>query len=126
MNQLGPVHLTDLADVARLGGDSTVALQVLSAIERRFPATEQAGQARFLSGRILLQLGRSAEAATVFESYLGAHPDGPLSTEALGRLLEIHVNDGDTEGARRIAQRYLKRAPNGPYRRLARSLIVER
>jgi TolA-binding protein len=103
-----------------------VALQVLSAIERRFPATEQAGQAQFLSGRILVQLGRRREAATVFERYLGAHPDGTLSTEALGRLLEIHANDGDTERARRIAERYLKRAPDGPYRRLARSLIVER
>jgi TolA-binding protein len=126
IDELGPVPLADLADVARLGGDLPVALQVLTAIQRRFPETEQAEQAQFLSGRILVQLGRGPEAATVFESYLGAHPDGQLSTEALGRLLELRANDGDTARARRLAERYLQRAPNGPYRRLARSLILER
>jgi TolA-binding protein len=124
--ELGPVLLTDLADVARLSGDLQVALQVLSAIERRFPATKEAQQAQFLSGRILVQLGRSREAVKVFESYLGTHPDGTLSTEALGRLLEIHANEGNTDRARPIAERYLERAPNGPYRRLARSLIGKR
>lgn len=126
IDELGPMQLTDLADVARLGGDLPAALQVLAGIQRRFPESEQAAQAQFLSGRILVQLGRRPEAAAVFESYLGAHPDGPLSTEALGRLLEIRANDGQTEQARRLAEHYLQRAPNGPYRRLARSLIPER
>jgi TolA-binding protein len=125
-NELEAAQLADLADVARLGGDLNLALDVLSSIEQRFPATEHASLARFLSGRVLVQLGRRGEAAAVFESYLAVHPDGTYGTEALGRLLELHAQRGDTARARSLAERYLQRAPDGPYRRLARSLTLER
>jgi TolA-binding protein len=122
---LGAVELADLADTARLAGDAAAALTVLHALERRFPDTSQARQARFLIGRVLLQTGNAAGAVSAFERYLQANPSGTYSTEAMGRLVELYNQRGDSARARDMARRYLARAPHGPYQRLARSLISE-
>jgi hypothetical protein len=37
--------------------------------------------------------------------------------------MELHSGRGDTERARAMAKRYLERAPDGPYKRLAISLL---
>ena len=124
--ELGAADLADLADVARLGGDPAAALVLLRALEQRFFGTEQARQAQFLIGRVLVQLGRVSEAQAAFERYLAANPDGTYSTEAMGRLLELYVKGGDTARSRAMAERYLERAPAGPYQRLARSLTSGR
>lgn len=123
---LGPRQLIELSDVARLGGDAALALRILGALERRFPNTAASAEASFLTGRLLLQSGRRAEATAAFERYLQRSGRGVYTSEALGRLMELYAHRGDSAKARATAERYLSLAPNGPYRRLARSLTSGR
>jgi hypothetical protein len=45
--------------------------------------------------------------------------------EAMGRLLESQVAQGERGAARRTAERYLEKYPSGPYARLAHSQLPE-
>jgi TolA-binding protein len=74
--QLDAAALADLADSARLGGDPSAALQLLAALERRFPASEWASRASFLSGRLLERQKRHADAILAFERHLERDPEG--------------------------------------------------
>jgi outer membrane protein assembly factor BamD (BamD/ComL family) len=67
--------------------------------------------------------GDTTAAIGSFESYLAQRGASPYATEAIGRLMELYSGRGDTERARAMAERYLDRAPNGPYKRLALSLV---
>jgi hypothetical protein len=124
-SSLGAQELAELADAARLGGATSEALLSLSALERRFPATQQGRQASFLIGRVLLVNGRVSDAIDAFERYRRTSPNGTYSTECIGRLMELYAKQGDTIRARDMAKLYLTRAPNGPYQRLARSLLSQ-
>jgi TolA-binding protein len=122
-SSLGAEELAELADAARLAGATSEALLSLRALERRFPSTQQGRQASFLIGRVLLVNGRVSEAIDAFERYRQANPNGTYGTESIGRLMELYAKQDDTVRARDMARQYLARAPNGPYRRLARSLL---
>lgn len=121
--ELDAAALADLADVARLGGDSSLNVRVLRALRARFPGTSQASRGAFLLGRALALAGNQREAAAAFEAHLAEDPNGAHSVEALGRLMELYSELGDRARARTRAERYLERAPTGPYQRLARSLV---
>jgi hypothetical protein len=43
--------------------------------------------------------------------------------DAVGRLMEARQRQGDLEGARADAERYLQRFPKGPYAGLAKRLL---
>jgi hypothetical protein len=76
-----------------------------------------------LLGRVHALRGDHPAAIVAFESYLGKGAGSArYSSEAMGRLMELHSAAGDAERARAMARRYLASAPDGPYRRLARSL----
>lgn len=122
--QLDAAALADLADSARLGGDPSAALRLLGALERRFPASKSATLASFLSGRLLARQGLHAEAISAFERHLERDPDGMYASETRGRLMEAYTATGDHQRARALAKAYLARYPEGPYQRLARSLIA--
>jgi tetratricopeptide (TPR) repeat protein len=124
LGELDARALSDLADVARLGGDSSLNVRVLRTLRARFPGTLQASRAAFLLGRALALAGNSREAAGAFEAHLAEDPDGAHAVEALGRLTELYSAMGDRARARKMAERYLERAPAGPYQRLARSLVL--
>jgi len=125
LGELAPGALAELAEAARLGGDPELAVRALTTLLRRFPGAPEAREGRFLLGRMQALRGDSAAAIAAFESYLGSGTTLLYANEALGRLMELYSARGDTELARGIAQRYLDRAPNGPYRRLARSLVAK-
>jgi ferric-dicitrate binding protein FerR (iron transport regulator) len=122
--ELDAGSLSDLADVARLGGDSSLNVRVLRTLRSRFPGTAQASRGAFLLGRALALGGNLREAALAFEAHLAEDPNGAHSIEALGRLMELYSDLGDRPRARSRAERYLERAPTGPYQRLARSLTA--
>lgn len=122
--RLDATALADLADSARLGGDPSAALHLLAALERRFPASESASRASFLSGRLLARQGRHAEAISAFERHLERDPDRTYASETRGRLMEAYAATGERQRARAQAEAYLARYPHGPYRLLARSLIA--
>lgn len=120
---LGPQALAELADTARLGGDSELAERAFAAVMRRFPESPQARNATFLSGRLHAANGDPATAQARFERYLALNPKGAYSIEATGRLVELYAGRGDAR-AKDAAKRYLERAPNGPYQRLCRSVLA--
>jgi TolA-binding protein len=123
LGELSPGALSELAEAARLGGDAELAARALTTLLRRFPGAPEAREGRFLLGRVHALRGDRAAAIDAFESYLGRGVSSVYANETLGRLMELYTARGDAERARGIARRYLERAPNGPYRRLAQSLV---
>lgn len=123
LGELPAKELAELADQARLRGDSELAIRALNALLTRFPASPEARSGRFLLGRVYALKGERAKATEAFERYL-ASGRGAYENEAVGRLIELYSARGDVEKARAMARRYLAQAPSGPYRRLAESLVA--
>lgn len=115
--------LAELGDAARLGGDDDLALRAFDALGRRFPASRQARDAMFLSGRVLASRGQHTAARRQFEAYVAGNARGGYLVEALGRLVEIYATTSDPR-AKPTARTYLERAPHGPYRRLCLSVLA--
>lgn len=118
--------LVDLADTARLGGDSGAALEALRALEARFASVAAARDSDFLVARLLAQRGETGSAIQRLTKYLERGEGARYSLEAMGRLVELHFRRGNQAQARTFARRYLERAPNGPYHRFAESVLEQR
>jgi ferric-dicitrate binding protein FerR (iron transport regulator) len=118
--------LSELADAARLGGDPALAIQALRVIEQRYPNSPAAISAPFLLGRIYAAKGDRNAAIAAFEQYLRKDSQATYANEAIGRLMGLYSSRGDAFDAAEMARRYLARAPRGPYRRQAASLVHER
>jgi TolA-binding protein len=125
LDELSAATLADVADAARLGGDPELAVRALGVLLRRFPGAPEARDGKFLLGRVQALRGDATAAIAAFESYLRPGGGTLYANEATGRLMELYSARGDTERARDMARRYLEKAPQGPYRRLARSLVPE-
>jgi transmembrane sensor len=125
LNELPPRILSEVADAARLGGDLELAVRALTLLIRRFPSAPEARDGQFLLGRVHALRGDSKNAIAAFEGYLQAGKTSRYANESVGRLMELHSAQGADERARAMARRYLEQAPDGPYRRLARSLVAE-
>jgi TolA-binding protein len=123
LGELSAGALAELAEAARLGGDPELAARALTTLLRRFPGAAEAREGRFLLGRVHAVRGDRRAAIEAFESYLRNGASSVYANETLGRLMELYSARGDAERAQDIARRYLERAPNGPYGRLARSLV---
>ncbi len=124
LNELPPRILSEVADAARLGGDLELAVRALTTLMRRFPSAPEARDGQFLLGRVHALRGDPKSASAAFEGYLKAGQASRYANEAVGRLMELHSARGDDERALAMAHRYLEQAPDGPYRRLARSLVA--
>ena len=128
-DRLNEVHartLAEVADAARLGGDPELAVRALLALMRRFPRAAEARDGKFLLGRVYALRGDAAAAISAFETYLKPGGSTRYENEAVGRLIGLYSARGDGELARGMASRYLRQAPDGPYRRLANSLVQRR
>ena len=120
------VELLSLADAARLSGETSRAVEALQTLRQRFPASTSAATAAFSLGRLAFEKrGAYAEAARWFATYLNEQPQGPLMGDAIGRLMEARDRGGDRPAARRDAERYLQRFPEGPYAGTARVILAE-
>ena len=120
------VELLSLADAARLSGETSRAVEALLMLRQRFPASTSAATAAFSLGRLAFEKrGAYAEAARWFATYLNEQPQGPLMGDAIGRLMEARDRAGDRPAARRDAERYLQRFPEGPYAGTARVILAE-
>lgn len=111
--------LLELAQIGQLSGHPGSQREALLACRRRFPGTDQAAAAAYELGRAT----SAAEAAGWFETYLVERPSAPLAREALGRLVEARIDEGNEEAARSAATRYLARYPDGPHATLARRVL---
>ncbi|HEY7375805.1 MAG TPA: hypothetical protein VIF57_26845 [Polyangia bacterium] len=120
------VELLALADAARLSGETARAMEALVMLRQRFPGTTSAATGAFSLGRLAFEKrGAYAEAARWFAIYLDEQPRGPLMGDAVGRLMEARQRAGDRPAARRDAQNYLQRFPEGPYAGTARAILAE-
>ena len=120
--QADPTQLIDLGAAARGLGDARAGW-IYSVARSRFAGTDAAADAAFLLGRMQFHSGGYRSSATWFETYLRERPDGRLAREAAGRLVEAHHQSGDADRARKAAEQYLRRYPNGPHAGLARSVL---
>ena len=121
--QLAAPELMMLADTAQHAGALSRARYAFELLRRRYAGSEEAAYAAFALGRLQFDgFGAHAEAARWFRTYLNEQPAGPFAREALGRLMEASQRTGDDVGARRLAQRYLRRYPSGPHAKLASRL----
>jgi ferric-dicitrate binding protein FerR (iron transport regulator)/TolA-binding protein len=110
-----------LADIARLNGDVWRAGEAYRAALRRFPSADRP---TFGLGVMSFETRHDyRDAASWFSRYLREHPNGPLATEAAGRLVESWQRAGDAERARDAARAYLHDHPRGPHAALARRLV---
>jgi transmembrane sensor len=118
--------LRDLADAARLSGDSARSIVALTTLRRRFPGDDQAAESAFLLGVIAAGAGGGhGEALQWFTTYLSERPRGRLAREAAGRLIEAHEKSGNRAAARESARRYLRDYPGGPHAEMAKAIISE-
>jgi TolA-binding protein len=120
------VELLALADAARLSGETARAVEALATLRQRFPGSSSAATAAFSLGRLAFEKrGAYTEAARWFATYLDEQPTGALMGDAVGRLMEARQRSGDHSAARRDAERYLQRFPEGPYAGTARVILAE-
>lgn len=119
-----PAELLQLGDGARLAGNPALAKQALTRLRRAFPSDPRQAAAAFALGKVAFdQTHAYAEAAEWFATSIREQPAGSLAREAAGRLIEARRRAGDDAGARRAAESYLGRYPDGPHADLARSLV---
>ena len=120
----GPEEVFLLGDVARHAGHVEQAQSAYEVARQRFSGSETAANAAFALGRLAFDATHDPNAAARwFETYLAERPRGPLSSTALGRLLEARVALGQATEARSVASRYLTRYPNGPLAHEARKVL---
>jgi TolA-binding protein len=114
-----------LAEAARHAGQPKQSEQALVTLRRRFPGSAEAGLAAFALGRLQFdEFGAYSAAARSFRTYLKERPGGPMTREALGRLVEASQREGDAAFARAAAERYLRDYPSGPHAKLASRLVT--
>jgi len=118
LSQASVGQLWDLSQDARLSGDAALARDALLAL-RSHHGTR--GQTAFLLGKIHAdQLHNRAEAIRWFQTYLQEVPQGSLSEQTWGRLIELQAG---TDAGRKAARNYLELYPNGFYKTLAQRLL---
>ena len=106
--------LLTVADVARLSGHPREAVPPLQRLLEDHPDDPSASLAAFTLGRIQLDaLGDAADAADSFARALALHVPAGLEEDARARLVEARARAGDGAGARRAADEYRSRFPQG-------------
>ena len=115
--------LLALADGARFAGRSDRARVALFRVRARFAATPPSALAAFRLGTIAQDQEHAyGQAAHWLRTCMQEQPAGTFAREAHGRLIEVERQLGNLNEARRLAQQYLQRWPDGPHAPLARSL----
>ena len=124
IGELGENDLLLLANSARYAGSPARARQALLKIRERFPGRPAADLAALYLARVAEQAeNRPQEAVRWLRTFLSESPTGDLAQSARASLLSILSAQGDTAGARAVAEDYLRYHPEGPLAEQARSLV---
>jgi hypothetical protein len=124
IGELGENDLLLLANSARYAGAPARARQALLKIRERFPGRPAADLAALYLARVAEQAeNRPQEAVRWLRTFLSESPTGDLAQSARASLLSILSAQGDTAGARAVAEDYLRYHPEGPLAEQARSLV---
>jgi hypothetical protein len=112
-----------LGQAARVTGHLAEAARAYAAVRRRFAGSAAAARAAFSLGLLAFDT-TPREAIEWLETYLAEQPAGPLSEPALDRLLEASLRLKEPTLQRRIAQRYLEQAAQGPHAAEAQRILA--
>jgi hypothetical protein len=113
-----------LGNAARYARRPAISEKIYLAVRSRFAGSGRAATAAFMLGRIQLdERGDPDGARGWFERYLEEAPSGPLAEEALGRLIDACDKAGHGEEAAARAREYLSRHQDGPFAKLAESVL---
>jgi tetratricopeptide (TPR) repeat protein len=124
IGEIGENDLLGLANSARYAGSPARARQALLKLRDRFPGRPAADLAALYLARIAEQSEhRPQEAVRWLRTFLSESPTGDLAQSARASLLSILSAQGDTAGARAVAEDYLRYHPEGPLAEQARSLV---
>jgi len=124
LDQADSAALTALADAARYDGQRDLAGRVLAVQRQRFPGTPAASNAAFFLGRLADDGGEPAQALDWYRRYLAEQPRGAYASEALGRAMLGVARVSGQASARKMAEEYLARFPNGTYLLHARQILA--
>ena len=104
------------ADAARLSNHPEQAVSFLRRVTSEHPADSRAPLSAFTLGRVLLsQLARPGEAAEAFALARRLRPSGSLAEDALAREAEARGAAGGAAQARKLAEQYVARYPQGKH-----------
>ena len=107
-----PEELLVAADVARLSGHPSEAVQPLQRVVSAHRRNARAPLAAFTLGRVYLEdLGRPREAAQAFAEVGAVAPTGPLTEDALAREVESWSRAGELARAHDRGAAFLAKYP---------------
>jgi TolA-binding protein len=111
------------ANAARRAGDFGRARALYADLDRTFPRSEEARLAHVSAGKLLLSMGKAADAERHFGLYL--KEGGELAEEALvGRAQTLRLL-GRLSDERQVWQELLQRFPSSVYSSRARQRLAE-
>lgn len=111
------------ANAARRAGDFARARALYADLDRMFPRSEEARLAHVSAGKLLLSMGKAADAERHFRLYL--NEGGELAEEAMvGRAQTLRLL-GRTSDERQVWQELLQRFPSSVYTSRARQRLAE-
>jgi TolA-binding protein len=107
-------QLMSLVDVARATGQRERAVLALRRIVSEHGADPNAPVAAWMLGNELAKAHDLASAEQAFAMYRALSPNGDFAEDALARQIDMAVEQGNQDHARRLAEQYLKEFPDGP------------
>ncbi len=118
-------QLMSLKDIERFAGHRDRALQALRRVIDRFPDDPNAPLAAYELGTMLENAGDHTGAAKAFRAYRRLSPQGDFADDALAREVEVAIEQGNLDQAKKLAGQYAKDFPKGRHRREIREQLAK-
>lgn len=106
-------QLMSLVDIARATKQRGRALEALRLVIQRYPSDPNAPIAAMQLGNMLEATGDRVGAAQAFAAYRRLSPKGDFAEDALARQVDVAIERGDLELAKKLADQYAIDFPNG-------------
>lgn len=107
-------QLMSLVDVARATGQRDRAITALRRVVSEHGSDPNAPVAAWMLGNELAKAHDLASAEQAFAMYRALSPGGDFAEDALARQVDMAVEQGHVEHARKLAGQYIKEFPSGP------------
>lgn len=120
-----PAPLFAEANATRRAGELRHAVALYQALRRRFPDSNEAALSALSEGDLLLALAEPARALAAFDAYLGSHPAGALTEEALFGRARCLGKLGRSAEERQAWEELMRRFPNAASRPVANKRLQD-